>query len=356
MEINTTINIHVNGELYPLNTLIKEVNPVASQPSILDQVAKPSGKGFYTGDLFKSIKRTQVEGGAASKLGGASGFVGATSQEFHKVFVGKTEREDNIIIDEVDLAKLVEGKGGGQVVAREVANFIITGRETDLKDLLAKAHTEAAAVKLHTAFDNKGLPSTAQPATTGTTTANIIADIKAGRRINAIANLEESKTTRIDVLRAAIAYLNKLGGTKSAEKGYLYAINGFELSRIKVLTDYENAVSITDEVSQNYITVSTNTMRNITGIVGLIDNKVEVLLTNQMPATSAYAIMTDRVFVRDLDPTQQYIGKVRDAASVVLKGDTNATNLRPSQRLIQFQQARTQGVRYAEEIIFIDQA
>ena len=83
-QINTTINVmDQDGKLYPLNARIKEFSPVASQPAIIDEVAQHTGKGFYTGDIIKSVKRTQSDSAAAKKLGGVGGFKGASSQNMH---------------------------------------------------------------------------------------------------------------------------------------------------------------------------------------------------------------------------------------------------------------------------------
>ncbi len=355
-EINTTINIHVDGNLYPLNKTIKEVSAVASQPSAIDEVAKPIGNGFKTGDILKKIKRAQVSSVAATKIGGVGGFAGASSQELHSVPVTKQSREDNIVYNEADLTKLGEAGRNIDLLAAEVADFIITGRELDLKELLAQAKTKSLAVKLHTAFDaTTGLPTGAQPADGDGTFAKAITAIQGGRRNVAVANFDENIGTRLNLVRECINYLHTLGTPKnSTEELYLYSINGHLMTNIKVLASYADNVKLKEEGTQRFISVASNTMANMTGIVGYIDNGVKVVSTAQMAKETKYVISTDRVFARDLDPNQQYIGKVRDAAAVVMK-DGSTKNLKPNERLLQFLQARTWAVRYPEEIFFLDQ-
>lgn len=352
-EINTTLNISFeDGKLIALNERIKETNPVASQPSAIDEVTMKSGNGFYTGYVTKKIKRAQSDSTAATKVGGVGGFVGASSQQLHKVFIGKTYREDNIVYNEQDLIKLKEGKGG-DIVALETGDFLITGRELDLKSLLADLKTKAAAAKLHSAFDANGAPTGTQTAQTAYKEADALAAIKAGLRVVGISDLDEAVGTRLHLLRAGIQYLNSMGTAKnSAEEKYLFSINGHALNTIKVLAAYEDAVAIKDGVTTNFINVTPDTMRNITGMVGYIDNSVKVILTNQLDAETHYVILTNRVFRRDLDESAQYIAKVRDAASVVMK-DGTSVNLKPNERLVQFYQGRAQGVVYFEEAFFI---
>lgn len=353
-KINTTLNITFeDGKLIALNERIKETNPVASQPSALDEVTQKSGNGFYTGYITKKIKRDQVDSTAATKVGGVGGFKGASSQQLHKVFIGKTYREDNIVYNEQDLIKLKEGKGG-DIVALETGDFLITGRELDLQTLVAEAKTLAAAAKLHSAFDANGAPTGTQPTQTAYKEADAIAAIKGGKRVVEVENFDEAVGTRLHLIRAAIQYLNSMGTAKNtAEAGYLFSINGHALNTIKVLGAYDDVVAIKDGVTTNFINVTPDTMRNITGMVGFIDNAVKVILTNQLASASKYAIMTNRVFRRDLDESAQYIAKVRDSASVVMK-DGTTVNLKPNERLVQFYQGRAQGVVYFEEIIFLD--
>lgn len=353
-EINTTINIHVDGVLYPLNKMIKEVNPVAAQPSVIDQIATPSGKGFYTGDIFKMIKRPQVDSTASVKRGGLGGFVGASSQELHSVFVGKTNREDNIVFNEADLAKLKEAKGGN-IIALETGNFIITGRELDTKILLTKLQDEADGVKLFTAVNAAtGLPAGNQPTAAVTNIATAITAIDGGKRVISISDAELDKEIdgRLQIIRAGVQYLFSLGTEDNTEADYAYSINGFATNRLKLLSNYKNNVKLKEKDTQRFIQVSGANAANITGIVGYLDNDIAVLQTNQLKKGTKYALMTDRVLVRDLDPEAQYIGKVRDAA-VTVDRDGNTVALKPNERLMQYLQGRTQAVRYASEAFFI---
>lgn len=359
--METIINIHVNGTLYPLNTLIKDVMPVLSQPSAINMVSKPLGDGLRTGDVFKQIRRTQTDSKVAASRGAIGGFVGATSQELHSVRLSKTSREDNIIINYTDIAKLNEAKGAGmKFLAAETGNFIITGRELDLKLLLAEAQTKALTTKLHTAFDGDGLPSGAQPADGDGTLAKGLEAISKGRRVVSLTfdasagNVDETIDGRLQLLRKAIAYLNTLGTPQNgAEKDYLYSINGVSLSNIYILCNYEDNVAIKEKDTTRFINVSNNTMANITGIVGTVDNMIKIVQTNQLGAGTRYAISGNRTFGRDMDPTQQYIGTVRDTAAVIMRNDDKAYNLKPSERLLQFLQARVMGVIYDSEIFFL---
>lgn len=353
--INTSINIrNEDGTLIDLKTRIIAVKPVTSQPSIIDEIAKPSGEGFYTGDVKKKVKRAQVDSKTNTAVGGLGGFVGATSQNVHSVPVSKTYREDNIVVNEIDIKKLSEGKG--DLVAMETGDFIITGRELDLKLLLADAKTKAAANLLHTAFDANTKPTGAQTAQAATTLAGAIAAIDLGTRVVQIdaADLDKEIDTRLKLLRKFIAYLNTMGSVKNpVEELYLFSINGHSLDTIKVIGAYEDVVKIKEKDTTNFINVNGSVMKNITGMVGYIDNMVKVMMTNQMPADTVYAVMTDRVFCRDLDQSSQYIGKVRDAASVVDKAG-KAVNLKPNEKLVQFFQGRTQATLFQEEIFFLD--
>lgn len=354
-EINTVINIRdEEGNLIALNTRIKEVKPVASQPSIIDQITTQSGKGFYTGDIIKKVKRSQVDSTAAAAKGGVGGFKGASSQNVHKVFIEKKYREDNIIWNEIDLTKLSEAKNGN-IVAMEAADFLITGRELDAKELIASLKTKATAAKLHTAFDANGKPTGNQPAQAGNTFAQAVTAIKAGKRVITLANFDEETNTRLELIREGVQYLNEMGTAANTESGYLFSINGNALSSIKILTRYRDAVKIKDKGTTNFINVNGSTMRNITGMIGYIDNLVEVLVTNQLPSTTKYAIVVDRALVRDLDQTTQYIGRVRDTGSVKM-ADNSVVNLKPNERLLQFMQGRSQGVVFWEEAFFLDQA
>lgn len=354
-EINTSINIrYQDGSLIKLNEKIIATMPVASQPSIIDEVVSNFGNGFLTGDITKQVKRAQIDSKAAAAMGGVGGFVGASSQHLHKVFIGKVYREDNIVYNETDLIKLKEGKGG-DIVAKEAGNFIITGRELDLKLLLADLKAKATAGKLHTAFDANGAPTGAQPADGDGTFAQALTALKGGRRVLEITNFDEKPETRLDLLVNSIAYLNTLGTDKNlTESAYAFSINGHDLSNIKILTTYMDGRSIKSTDTTNFISVNSQTERNIVGLVGYIDNKVKVLYTNQIPANTRYVVLTDRAFARDLDTTTQYIGTVRDAAAVVMKDD-KAYNLKPNERLVQFYQGRRQGVVFHEEAFFLDQ-
>ena len=352
-EINTVINIRLqNGELIALNKRIKEVAPVASQPSIIDEISQKSGKGFWTGDLIKKVKRAQVESTAAGAVNGVGGFTGASSQNVHNVFIGKTYREDNIVFNEIDIMKLKEGKGG-DIVAQETGDFIITGRELDTKVLLAEAKTQATALKLHTAFDANTKPTGVQPAQGGTDFATAVVAIRAGRRVVIIDNLDAEIDTRIKSIRECVQYLNEMGTEGNAEKNYLFSINGHSLDTIKVLGRYRDIVKIKEKDTSNFINVSGAVQRNITGLVAYIDNLVKVLQTNQLPSSTAYAVMTSRIIRRDLDSSNQYIGTIRDSAAVVMK-DGSTKNLKPNERLMQFFQGRTQAIVFAEEVFFID--
>lgn len=354
-EINTTINVSVDGKLYPLNKMIKEVTPVAAQKSVIDEIATPSGKGFYTGDILKMIKRPQVTSTAASARGQIGGFVGATSQELHSVFIGKTTREDNIVFNESDLLKLKEGKGGN-IIALEAGNFIITGRELDAHDLLEKLKSEAKNVKLFTAVDSTtGLATGTQPTQSTFDFASCIGLVQNGKRVFSIdeSELDAEIDNRIKLVRECVQYLNEIGTPENLEGDlYPYSINGFQTSSIKVLSTYRNNLKLKEKDTQRFVNISGPNSANITGIVGYIDNDIAILQTNQLGSDVFYAIMTNRVIARDLDPSQQYIGKVRDSAAVVMK-DGTTKNLKPNERLMQFLQARTQGIRYAEEAFFI---
>lgn len=352
--INTTINIMTqDGALIPLNEKIKEVRPVASQPSIIDEITQKSGQGFYTGNVIKKVKRTQEDSKVAAALGGVGAFKEATSQNVHKVFINKFIREDNIVYNEADLKKLNEGKGV-DIVAAEAGDFIITGRELDVKLLLADAKTKATALKLFSVVDTNTNATGAQPAASDGTFDKAIEAIKGGLRVVPVTNFDEAVDTRLQLLRAVIQYLNEQGTDTSTEAKYPFAINGHDIATIKVITRYADAVAIKDKDTTNFINVNGSTMRNITGMIGYIDNTVKVLLSNQIPATSKYVVATNRLAVRDLDASMQYIGKVRDAAAVVIKGGTTV-NLKPNERLLQFLQARTQGIVYEHEVFFLDQ-
>ncbi len=349
--INTTLNLRVDGELYPLNTLIKQVEPALSQPSAVDLLTTNSGKGFYTGDYLKIIHRKQFETSASSARGDVADFIGATTPELHKVFIQKLSRADHIIINEADIFKLQEGKGPA-LLGTYAANFILDGKEEDLKLLYAEAYTQALTNRLHISFDTNGLPATTQPAQGNGTEEQAKAVIEQGRRVVPLLDPDETAYTRMDVIRRAISYLNTLGTERNVESNYLFSINGLPLSSIVVTMPYLDNTSLKDRETNRFINVMNMPNANMTGIVSYIDNAVRIIITNQIPSNTHFVIHSDRAFVRDLDPQQQYIGKVRDVSTVKMRNG-EVRNIAPNERDISYLQARTYAPVFSEEMFFI---
>ncbi len=360
MSVNTTINIQdQDGKLLDLSVMILEVKPVLSQPSVIDEISTPTGQGFFTGDILKKNKRTQAELGAANLVGGVRDFVGATSQVVAKVSVNKVYRGDQIVVSRIDLAKLRQGKGG-DLVALDVADFILTGREKDAKEMLAAATTAADAMKIYTTVGtvNTGdlisvVPTGTQPTQTAATEAAALTALAGGKRSVTVTTAELAKEgVRLALVRRAIQYLNQLGSAKSAEALYPFSINGLPLNSLRILSDYFNIVSIKDGISTNFISVTSEaTMRTIAGLVGYIDG-VKVIQTNQIGATDVYKVMSNRVIARDLDAQTQYLGVVKEATTVKM-ADGTVKAVGPSDMVVQLEQGRTQAPVYFEEIFTI---
>lgn len=352
----STINLRdsATGNTLDLTVRILETNPVLSQPSIINQVSSKTGNGFTGGVVLKKSKRTQTEYSPATGGKITSGFVGASAQHVGRVMMEKKYRQDNIIFSKIDMAKLREGKGGDLVV-QEVGDFILTGQELDLKEMLELAQTEADAIKLFTAKDANGAPTGAQPAQATNDTAGAIDAIKKGKRSVIVTDLDAKPENRLNILTEILAYINSIGSNKSPESIYDYSINGIPLNQVFILTNYAGARNIKDSFTTAYIDMSNATTRSYNGVVGMIDT-VPVLITNQIGAKVAYHVMSKRVVGRDIDPESQYLGVMSqgDGRAVVLS-DGTTVNVKPSEATIALEQGRVMGVKYFEEFFTVQE-
>lgn len=349
-----TINLRdQSGQTLDLTVKILELAPTLNNPSAIDKLAKAIGNGFTAGDIVKKSKRSQTKYTPANATDITSGFVGASAQSVSKVSIGKVYRQDNIIVSRVDLEKLKEGKGG-EMVAMEIADFILVGKELDLKELLEEVTTQSKSMKIYTAIDATGAPTGAQPAQSATDVASAITAVKGGRRHVIATDLSVDNT--LGLLRTGISYLNRLGAPKSAESLYPFSINGLPFNSIAVVTDYEHVSLIKDSFTRTVIDLSNpNTTLNFTGLVGYIDT-VPVIMTNQLGVKEAFKVMSVRSMVRTLDPVTQFLGVVSNGngQAVKLANDT-VVNVKPSEAVIALEQGRAMGAKYFEEVISIDE-
>lgn len=347
-----TINLREqDGSLLDLTTKIVAVEPTLSQESAVDKVAKSVGAGFMAGNIVKKSKRSQTEYAATTADKITSGFVGASAQTVQSYPLGKIYRQDNIIGSRIDYAKLKEGKGGN-MTAMEIADFILTGKELDLKALLAEGRTKSAAMKIYTAVDATGAATGAQPAATGTDAAAALVDIKAGLRNVTATDMNDTNT--MGLVRAAIGYLNKLGSAKSIETVYPWSINGLPLNKQAILTDYSHVSLLKDSFTRTVIDMSNpNAVLNFTGLVGFIDT-VPVILTNQLDTKEAFVITSTRAMLRDLDPESQFLGVVSQGNGQAVKlANDEVVNVKPSEVVVALEQGRILGTPYFEEMFFI---
>ncbi len=360
--MKNTINLSdaTTGELIPLGQQIKIVGSTLNIPSVLNEIAKPSGRGAMPGWLLKKNKRTQTKQIERTALGSTSGFKGANAQVIDRVFVERITREDNIIVSRLDIAKLREGQGG-DIVAQETADFLLTARELDLKDLLGDVRTKAKAAKIYTSVANATAnaiyatkPSGNQPTLADNTIAKNIEAINGGLRIAQVDDAALATTdARIKLIRAIFGYANKLGSDASAEAFYPFSINGIPLNSLKVLTDYINCVAIKDSFTTTVINLNNpGDTRNLNGLVGFIDT-VKVLITNQKNKDDLYNIVSDRIIVRDMCEIVNYVGTIKEGTSIILS-DGTTKNVKPSEMVVQFESARLQGSYYHEEFWAIE--
>lgn len=344
-----TINLRTqDGLQIDLTKILLATEPVLSQPSILGRVTSPTGRGFTGGQILKKSKRSQTEYSPVTADKITSGFVGASAQHVGSVNIEKIYRQDNIIGSKIDYAKLKEGKGG-DLIALDVADFIITGRELDLKQLLTDAQTGADAMKLYTAKDANGAPTGAQPVQADVTTAEAIKAIKAGKRTVTATDLDANEDNVMNIIRAILTYANELGSDKSPEALYDYAINGVSLDKLVILTNYAGAVSIKDKFTTTFIDLSSAGSRKYNGIVAQIDT-VPVIITNQLGVKARFRIMSNRVLAYDLDPMSQYLGVVAQGDGRAIKlANGEVVNVKPSEVTVALEQGRAMGVKYFEE-------
>lgn len=350
----TTINLRrQDGTLLDLSKIILQVEPTMSQPSMLGKVVSPTGRGFTGGEIAKKSKRTQTEYSPVTADKITSGFVGASAQHVGSVIIQKIYRSDNIIGSKVDYTKLNEAKGG-DLLAQEVADFIITGRELDLKQLLKDATLQADAMNLYTTKDALGAPTGAQPAQADTTTVEAIKAIKAGKRHVTALDMDANEDNARLIIEAIIDYLVRLGADNSPEALYDYAINGIPLNKIVILTTYAGAKSIKDKFTNVYMKLS-DAGRNYNGLVASIDT-IPVYITNQMGVKARFKILSNRVFAYDLDPATQYLGVVSQGAGQAVKlANGDVVNVKPSEVVMALEQGRAMGVKFFEEFFTVDE-
>lgn len=350
MERNT-INIldNATGKAIDLASRVVEMVPTLSQPSVIDLLAKPSGAGFTGGTGYKKSVRKQETYTPKSAGKITSGFVGASVQRIYSYNIDKKYTQDNIIASKIDYAKLSEGKGG-MSIAEEVGNFILTAKESDLKELFELATTKTKAMKIFSAEDATGAPTGVQASQGGTDYATGITAIGKGTRNVVMTDLDETNT--INAIRACLTYLNKLHTPTSAEPLYPHSVNGIPMNNLKILTTYENIHLIKDSATRTIIDLSNpNAMLNFTGIVAYVDT-VPVIMTNQLD--SDFKVVSDRIFTRDLDPQSQYLGVASQGDGRAVKlADGTVENVKPSEMTVALEHGRAFGLKMHEEIFSI---